>query len=79
MATYTIALVALTGFARAQTPTPSIQVAPSSIVAQPTYTSIPLEVTVNRPAAEVWKRVGRFCDIGEWMGRPLHDHRGKGW
>src|SRR5262249_26344437 len=22
---------------------------------------------VNRPAADVWKRVGKFCDIGEWM------------
>ena len=28
---------------------------------------IPLEITVNRPAAEVWKRVGKFCDIGEWL------------
>jgi hypothetical protein len=22
---------------------------------------------VNRPAAEVWKRVGKYCDIGEWL------------
>ena len=22
---------------------------------------------MNRPAAEVWKRVGKFCDIGEWL------------
>ena len=33
----------------------------------PAYVTIPLEITVNRPAAEVWKRVGKFCDIGEWM------------
>ena len=39
----------------------------STVVAHPTYTSIPLEITVNRPAAEVWKRVGKFCDIGEWL------------
>jgi len=26
-----------------------------------------MEVTVNRPAAEVWKRVGKYCDIGEWL------------
>ncbi len=39
-------------------------------VANPTYTSILMEVDVNRPAAEVWKRVGKFCDIGEWMGFP---------
>jgi hypothetical protein len=36
-------------------------------VAKPTYATIPLEITVNRPAAEVWKRVGKYCDIGEWL------------
>jgi hypothetical protein len=36
-------------------------------VANPTYVSIPLEIMVNRPAAEAWKRVGKFCDIGEWL------------
>jgi hypothetical protein len=39
----------------------------SSAVEHPTYVSIPLEITVNRPAAEVWKRVGKYCDIGEWL------------
>ncbi len=33
----------------------------------PTYVSVPMEVTVNRPAADVWKRVGKFCDLGEWL------------
>jgi hypothetical protein len=37
------------------------------VVEHPTYISIPLEITVNRPAAEVWKRVGKYCDIGEWL------------
>lgn len=37
---------------------------------EPHYTSIPLEIDVNRPAAEVWARVGKFCDIGEWMQIP---------
>jgi hypothetical protein len=41
--------------------------AASSAVANPTYISIPLEITVNKPAAEVWKRVGKFCDIAEWL------------
>ena len=27
-----------------------------------------MEITVNRPAAEVWKRVGKYCDIAEWFG-----------
>ena len=41
-----------------------------TVVAKPTYVSIPLEIAVNRPAAEVWKRVGKFCDIGEWLRIP---------
>jgi hypothetical protein len=39
----------------------------SVVVAKPTYTSIVLEIAVDRPAAEVWKRVGKYCDIGEWL------------
>jgi hypothetical protein len=35
-----------------------------------TYTFIPLEIDVNRPAAEVWKRVGKYCDISEWLQIP---------
>src|SRR5262245_55499562 len=34
----------------------------------PIYMSIRLEVDVNKPAAEVWARVGKYCDIGEWFG-----------
>ena len=36
-------------------------------VPNPTYVSIPMEIDVDRPAAEVWKRVGKYCDIGEWL------------
>jgi hypothetical protein len=36
-------------------------------VANPHYVSIPMEITVNKPVADVWKRVGKFCDIGEWL------------
>jgi hypothetical protein len=51
---------------------------PQSVaVANPTYTSIVLETTVNRPAAEVWKRVGKYCDIGEWMRIPCTITAGK--
>jgi hypothetical protein len=39
----------------------------SSAVANPTYAFIVLETTVNRPAAEVWARVGKYCDIAEWL------------
>ena len=42
--------------------------APASVVvANPTYVSIPMEIMVDRPAAEVWKRVGKYCDISEWL------------
>jgi hypothetical protein len=33
----------------------------------PIYSSIHLEIDVNKPAAEVWARVGKYCDIGEWL------------
>ena len=36
-------------------------------VPNPHYVSIPMEIDVNRPAAEVWKRVGKYCDIAEWL------------
>ena len=66
-----LAVVCLAHVESAQTPAPSAQAAPaapvSNVVANPTYISIPLEISVNRPAAEVWKRVGKFCDIGEWL------------
>src|SRR5216117_3348536 len=56
------ALAAFSGLAVAQAP------APAPLQTQsPTYTSIEMTIDVNRPAAEVWKRVGKFCDIGEWF------------
>jgi hypothetical protein len=39
-------------------------------IPNPHYVSIEMEMDVNRPAAEVWKRVGKFCDIGEWFQLP---------
>jgi hypothetical protein len=36
-------------------------------IPNPNYVTIPLEIMVNRPAADVWKRVGKYCDIGEWL------------
>lgn len=66
------ALIVLTGFVLAQAPAaPPAQggrgtPAPLAIP-NPNYVSIPMEVTVNKPAAEVWQRVGKYCDIGEWL------------
>jgi hypothetical protein len=39
-------------------------------VPNPNYVTIPMEVTVNKPAADVWKRVGKYCDISEWLQIP---------
>jgi hypothetical protein len=71
--TISVAL-ALAGLAplAAQPPAPAPLVVPN-----PTYVSIPMEVTVNRPAAEVWKRIGKFCDIGEWFRIPCTITAGK--
>lgn len=46
-------------------------------IPNPTYITIPLEITVNRPASEVWKRVGKYCDIGEWLRVPCTITSGK--
>ncbi len=64
-----LAFTCVAGAAVAQT-APAGQASSGPAVASPTYTSIPLEITVNRPAAEVWQRVGKFCDIGEWLQIP---------
>src|SRR5262245_66676531 len=69
-----LAIVFLACIASAQAPAPGAppaQAAPgaqaSPVVANPTYVTIPMEITVNRPAAEAWKRVGKYCDIAEWL------------
>jgi hypothetical protein len=59
--TLTAASLALAIVAMAQAPAPAPLAIPN-----PNYVSIAMEANVNRPAAEVWKRVGKYCDIGEW-------------
>jgi hypothetical protein len=63
--------VAMTGTASAQG-----QQAPLAIP-NPHYEVIQLEIDINRPAAEVWKRVGKYCDIGEWFQLPCTILSGK--
>src|SRR5690554_3663215 len=31
------------------------------------YQTIALEIDIAKPAAEVWSKVGAYCDIGEWL------------
>ena len=35
--------------------------------AAPDYVTIAMEIDVNKPAAEVWAKVGEYCDIAEWL------------
>jgi hypothetical protein len=66
-----LALFLASATADTQTPAPIAPPASASIVVtNPTYVSIPMEITVNRPAAEVWKRVGGYCAIAEWFQIP---------
>lgn len=44
--------------------------AASPIVEKPTYATIALETIVNKPAVDVWKRIGSYCAIGEWLQIP---------
>ena len=34
---------------------------------KPEYVSIPMEIAVNKPAADVWAKVGGWCDISKWI------------
>ena len=68
------ALIANVSFA--QVPAPPVT-SSGVAVASPTYVSIPLEITVNRPATDVWKRVGKWCDVGEWLQLPCSVTWGK--
>jgi hypothetical protein len=80
-ARYALALFSLAHAATPQAPPTGAQAASaaptSTVVANPTYVSIPMEIIVNRPVAEVWKRVGKWCDVGEWMRVPCTITAGK--
>ncbi len=34
--------------------------------AAPEYVTIPMEIDVAKPAAEVWAKIGGYCDIAKW-------------
>lgn len=45
-----------------------IACATTASAAAPDYRTIKMEVTINKPAAEVWSKVGGYCDISKWLG-----------
>lgn len=51
--------------ARAQAPAPAGDSV--IVVEKPTYATITLETTVGKPVVDVWKRVGKYCDVAEWL------------
>jgi hypothetical protein len=53
-----IGLIALAGTAAAAT----------AAAAAPDYRTITMEVDVGKPAAQVWSKVGQYCDISKWLG-----------
>jgi len=63
-------MMGLPATALAQAPAPAADPNANIVVANPTYTTIPLEIDVNRPAAAAWARTGKYCDIGEWLQIP---------
>jgi hypothetical protein len=64
-------MIGLPAAARAQAPAqPAAQPNTNIVVDNPTYITIPLEIDVNKPAAEAWARIGKYCDIGEWLQIP---------
>jgi hypothetical protein len=39
----------------------------SASAAEPEYVTIAMEIDINKPAAEVWSKVGGYCDIAKWL------------
>jgi hypothetical protein len=39
----------------------------TSLAAEPDYRPIEMEISVAKPAKVVWAKVGKYCDIGEWL------------
>jgi hypothetical protein len=60
LAAATLTLVAAPAVAQPAPPAPLA-------TPNPAYVSIVLEQEVERPAAEVWRRVGGFCDMQVWF------------
>lgn len=47
-------------------PLAALCVATPLLAAEPDYRTIHMEIDIAKPAAEVWARVGKYCDIAEW-------------
>ena len=61
-----LAIAGLMAAADAQAQAPA-QGDSAIVVQKPNYVTIALETTVNKPVADVWKRIGGYCTIAEWL------------
>jgi hypothetical protein len=39
----------------------------TSAFANPEYATIKMQIDVAKPAAEAWAKVGKYCDINQWL------------
>ncbi|HPN04435.1 MAG TPA: hypothetical protein PK050_01410 [Hyphomonadaceae bacterium] len=51
----------------APTPAAAPATPPPLQVPNPNYVTIPMEIVINKPVKEVWARIGKYCDITEWL------------
>lgn len=47
-------------------------------LAEADYYRLKLEIDIDRPADEVWSKVGDYCDISEWLGVECEITQGDG-
>jgi hypothetical protein len=45
---------------------PTVPVA-GPVSATPEYVSIPMSIEINKPVADVWAKIGGWCDISKWI------------
>jgi len=55
-----------------------VVLATASPAAEPIYYRLELDIEIDRPAADVWARVGGYCDISEWAGLDCEITQGDG-
>jgi hypothetical protein len=50
----------------------------AAMAAEPEYAVIKMEIDVARPAAQVWAKVGGYCDIAVWLSLECKITSGEG-
>jgi hypothetical protein len=45
---------------------------------EPEYTMLRMQIDVDRPAAQVWEKVGKYCDISAWLNLDCRITSGNG-